>query len=66
MLSGISNAGGVIDELMDDVALFSDKPHVLISALDDANENIWTIDAESAVPWGETVPGCYRCGGRCR
>jgi hypothetical protein len=56
----------IIDELRDDVALFSDKPHVLISAPDDVNENIWMIDAESAVPWEQTAPGCYRCGGRCR
>jgi hypothetical protein len=45
----------IIDELTDHVVLFSDKAHVGISARDDVNENIWTIDAESAVPWEETV-----------
>jgi hypothetical protein len=45
----------IIDELTDDVAFFSNKGHVVISAPDDVNENMWAIDAESAVPWEETA-----------
>lgn len=45
----------IIDELTDDVAIFSDKAHAVISAPDDVNENIWAIDAESTVPWEEVV-----------
>jgi hypothetical protein len=45
----------IIDELTDDVAIFSDKAHVVVSAPDDVNEKIWMLDAESAVPWGETL-----------
>src|SRR5262249_30310713 len=45
----------IIDELTDDVAIFSDKAHLVISAPDDVNKNIWMLEAESTVPWEETV-----------
>jgi hypothetical protein len=45
----------IIDDLTDDVALFSNKQHVLIAAPDEVNKSIWTIDAESAAPWEETL-----------
>lgn len=45
----------IINELTDDVAIFSDKAHVVISAPDDVNENIWIIDAVSPVHWEETI-----------
>jgi hypothetical protein len=45
----------IVDELTDDVVIFFDKAHVVVSAPDDVNKNIWMLDAESAVPWKETV-----------
>jgi fructose-specific component phosphotransferase system IIB-like protein len=45
----------IIDELTDDAAIISDKAHVVISAPDYVNKNIWMLDVESAVPWEETI-----------
>lgn len=48
---------GILDELTDDVTISSDKGkgHVVISAPGDVPKNIWILDAESPVPWEESV-----------
>lgn len=43
----------VINELTDEVAIFADKGHAVVSAPDDVNNKIWMLEAESVVPWGE-------------
>ena len=45
----------IIDELKDDVVIISDAAHVVVSAPDDVNRKIWILDAESAVPWEESI-----------
>jgi hypothetical protein len=45
----------IIDELTDDVAIVSDIAHVVVSTPDEVNKKIWMLDAESAIPWEETI-----------
>jgi hypothetical protein len=45
----------IVDELTDDAVILSDTAHVVVSAPDDVNKKIWSLDAESAVTWEETV-----------
>jgi hypothetical protein len=45
----------IIDELTDDVVIFANTAHVVVSAPDEVNRKIWILDAESSVPWEESV-----------
>jgi len=45
----------LIDEFKDDLVISFDTAHVVVSAPDKVNKQIWSLDAESAVPWEETV-----------